>query len=151
MRKTFSLLITLTIVMSLALVLSGCTQPENGGDTLVIGLQAPRTGDYAAEGEWAIQSVEVAKDLINQKGGILGKQIEIVVADDASNPKDSALAAQKLISQGVKQVISTYGSSVTAPAADLYDANKVASVAMCNRCPPDDGGGTPLFLPHQRT
>jgi branched-chain amino acid transport system substrate-binding protein len=51
------------------------------------------------------------------------------VVDDASNPKDSALAAQKAISQGLKQVIGSYGSSVTAPAADLYDANKVVSVA----------------------
>lgn len=133
MRKTFSWLIAIVIVVSMGLVLSGCTPPEgeNGvkGDTLVIGLQAPLTGEYAAEGEWARQSVEVAKDLINQKGGVLGKQIEVVVEDDASSTSDSVLAAQKLISKGVKQVISTYGSSITAPAADLYDSNKVVSVA----------------------
>jgi branched-chain amino acid transport system substrate-binding protein len=86
------------------------------------------TGDFAAEGQWAKQCVEIAADLINKKGGILGKKVEIVVADDGSNPKDSALAAQKLISQGLKEVIASYGSSVTAPAADLYDANKVVSV-----------------------
>jgi branched-chain amino acid transport system substrate-binding protein len=86
------------------------------------------TGDFAAEGQWAKQCADVAADLINQKGGVLGKKVEIVVADDGSNPKDSALAAQKLISQGLKEVIASYGSSVTAPAADLYDANKVVSV-----------------------
>lgn len=133
MRKTFSWLIAIVIVVSMGLVLSGCTPPEgeNGvkGDTLVIGLQAPLTGEYAAEGEWARQSVEIAKDLINQKGGVLGKQIEVVVEDDASSTSDSVLAAQKLISKGVKLVISTYGSSITAPAADLYDSNKVVSVA----------------------
>ena len=130
MRKTLSLLI-IAIAVSMMLVAGGCTPTENGGggDTLVIGLQAPLTGDYAAEGQWARQSVEVAKDLINEKGGVLGKQIEIVVEDDASSTSDSVLAAQKLISKGVKQVISTYGSSVTAPAADLYDANNVVSVA----------------------
>ena len=130
MRKTLSLLI-IAIAVSMMLVAGGCTPTENGGggDTLVIGLQAPLTGDYAAEGQWARQSVEVAKDLINEKGGVLGKQIEIVVEDDASSTSDSVLAAQKLISKGVKQVISTYGSSVTAPAADLYDANEVVSVA----------------------
>lgn len=57
MRKTFSWLIAIVIVVSMGLVLSGCTPPEgeNGvkGDTLVIGLQAPLTGEYAAEGEWA--------------------------------------------------------------------------------------------------
>lgn len=119
-----------TIVISLSLILAGCgNQPAATAETIQIGLQAPLTGDYAAEGQWAKQSVEIAADLINKKGGVLGKNVEIVVVDDASNPKDSALAAQKAISQGLKEVIGSYGSSVTAPAADLYDANKVVSVA----------------------
>jgi branched-chain amino acid transport system substrate-binding protein len=126
MKKTIIWL--LTIAISLSFVLASCAQKPAEADTIKIGLQAPLTGDYAAEGQWAQQCVEVAKELINANGGVLGKNIEIVVADDASNPKDSALAAQKLVSQGLKEVIGTYGSSVTAPAADLYDANKVVSV-----------------------
>lgn len=117
-----------SIVISLALILAGCGAPAASTEKIQIGLQAPLTGDYAAEGQWAKQSVEIAADLINKKGGVLGKQIEIVVVDDASNPKDSALAAQKIVAQGLKEVIASYGSSVTAPAADLYDANKVVSV-----------------------
>lgn len=117
------------IAVSLSLILAACAQPSAPGqDKIQIGLQAPLTGDFAAEGQWAKQSVEIAADLINKKGGILGKQVEIITVDDASNPKDSALAAQKAIAQGLKQVIASYGSSVTAPAADLYDANKVVSV-----------------------
>jgi branched-chain amino acid transport system substrate-binding protein len=116
------------IAVSLSLIFSGCAQPAAQAETIQIGLQAPLTGDFAAEGQWAKQSVEIAAELINKKGGVLGKNVEIVVVDDASNPKDSALAAQKVIAQGLKQVIASYGSSVTAPAADLYDANKVVSV-----------------------
>ena len=55
-------------------------------------------------------------------------QIAIELADDAGNPKDSALAAQKLISKGVKLVVGSYGSGITIPAADLYDAKGVVSV-----------------------
>lgn len=117
-----------SIVILLSLVLAGCTPTPAAAETIKIGLQAPLTGDYAAEGQWAKQSVEIAAELINKKGGVLGKQVEIIVVDDASNPKDSALAAQKVIAQGLKEVIASYGSSVTAPAADLYDANKVVSV-----------------------
>jgi len=118
-----------SILVSLSLVLAGCAAPgASTSETIKIGLQAPLTGDFAAEGQWAQQSVEVAAELLNKKGGVLGKQIEIVVVDDASNPKDSALAAQKVIAQGLQEVIASYGSSVTAPAADLYDANKVVSV-----------------------
>ena len=117
-----------TITVSLSLILASCAPPGASSETVKIGLQAPLTGDFAAEGQWAKQSVEIAAELINKKGGVLGKPVEIVVVDDASNPKDSALAAQKIIAQGLKQVIGSYGSSVTAPAADLYDANKVVSV-----------------------
>jgi branched-chain amino acid transport system substrate-binding protein len=116
------------IAVSLSLILSSCAQPMATTETIKIGLQAPLTGDFAAEGQWAKQSVEIAAKLINEKGGVLGKNVEIVVVDDASNPKDSALAAQKVIGQNLQQVIASYGSSVTAPAADLYDANKVVSV-----------------------
>lgn len=120
--------IMLTVVLALSFLLAACQQKPAEPQTIQIGLQAPLTGDFASEGQWAKQCVEVAAELINKKGGVLGKQIEIVIADDASNPKDSALAAQKLISQGLKEVVASYGSSVTAPAADLYDANKVVSV-----------------------
>lgn len=127
MKKTNAWLFA--IVVTLTLVFTSCAQPGAApAETLKIGLQAPLTGDFAAEGQWAKQCVEIATELINKKGGVLGKQVEIVVVDDASNPKDSALAAQKIISQGLQQVIASYGSSVTAPAADLYDANKVVSV-----------------------
>lgn len=127
MRRLFLFL----LIVMLGLAVAGCTPPAaapGAAGTIKIGLQAPLTGTFAAEGEWAQQSVEIAAQLINDKGGVLGKNVEIVVVDDASNPKDSALAAQKLISQGLQEVIASYGSSVTAPAADLYDANKVVSV-----------------------
>lgn len=94
-----------------------------------IGLQAPITGSFAIEGQMAKQCVELAAELINASGGILGRPVEILVADDASNPKDSALAAQKLISQGVVAAIASYGSSITEPAADLYERNRVVCVA----------------------
>ena len=70
-------------------------------EPVIIGLQAPITGDYAIEGQMAKQCVEIAAELINQEGGINGRPVEIIIADDGSNPKDSALAAQKLISQKV--------------------------------------------------
>lgn len=113
--------------LMLVVALAGC----GGGSskTVKIALQAPITGDYAYEGQMAKQSVEVAAELINKAGGVLGKQVEVVVVDDGSNPKDSALAAQKAVSQKAVAVIASYGSSVTEPAADIYEKNKIPSVA----------------------
>jgi len=126
LKKGRPILIAAFLVAAAALLLSSCGQGSS--KTIKIALQAPITGDYAYEGQMAKQSVEVAAELINKAGGVLGKQLEIVVVDDGSNPKDSALAAQKAVSQKVAAVIGSYGSSVTEPAADIYEKSKLVSV-----------------------
>ncbi len=127
MRKSVSLL--LICILAAALILPGCSK---GTDTttgpIKVALQAPITGDYAYEGQMAKQSVEVAAELINKAGGVLGRKVEITVVDDGSNPKDSAIAAQKAVSMGVTAVIASYGSSVTEPAIDIYEKNKLVAV-----------------------
>jgi branched-chain amino acid transport system substrate-binding protein len=99
-------------------------------EPVVIGLQAPITGAWAYEGQMAKQSCEIAADLINKKGGILGgRKIELRVVDDAGEPKTGALAAQKLVGQKeVVAAIATYGSSVDEPASNIYEKFKKVNI-----------------------
>jgi len=117
------------LVMALSINYIAAMSADN--PPVVIGLQAPITGAAAVEGEMTVRSVEIAAQLINEKGGILGgRMIEIRVADDACQPKAGALAAMKLISQkDVVAVIQTYGSSVTQPASDVYEKFKKVNIA----------------------
>src|ERR1035437_5732226 len=128
MRKTVSVLLVCMLVA--VLMLSGCAKKTGTTTTgpIQIALQAPITGDYAFEGQMAKQSVEVATELINNAGGVLGRQIAVTVVDDGSNPKDSAIAAQKAVSMKAVAVIGSYGYSVTQPAADIYEKNKMVDV-----------------------
>ena len=97
---------------------------------VVIGLQGPITGPWAYEGQMARQSCEIATELINKKGGILGgRMVELRVVDDAGEPKTGALAAQKLVGQkDVIAAISTYGSSVCEPASNIYEKFKKTNI-----------------------
>ena len=97
---------------------------------VVIGLQGPITGPWAYEGEMAKQSCEIAAQLINQKGGILGgRMVELRVVDDAGEPKTGALAAQKLVGQkDVVAAVSTYGSSICEPASNIYEKFKKVNI-----------------------
>jgi len=110
------------------LLISGTAFASN--ETVVIGLQGPITGAWAYEGQMAKQSCEIAADLINKKGGILGgKKVVLRVADDAGEPKSGALAAQKLVTQkDVVAVVSTYGSSVCEPASNIYEKFKKVNI-----------------------
>jgi branched-chain amino acid transport system substrate-binding protein len=103
---------------------------EGGTGPVLIGMQGPITGPWAYEGQMAKQSCEIAAMLINQKGGILGgRQVQIVVEDDAGEPKTGALAATKMTGQkGVVASVSTYGSSICEPASNIYEKAKMVNI-----------------------
>ena len=117
------------VVCGLLCILAPASALGESG-TVVIGLQGPITGAWAYEGQMAKQSCEIAAELINKKGGILGgKMIELRVVDDAGEPKTGALAAQKMVGQKeVVAVVSTYGSSVCEPASNIYEKFKKVNI-----------------------
>ena len=103
--------------------------PEQGKGPVLIGMQGPITGAWAYEGQMAKQSCEIAAALINQKGGIGGRQVQIVAEDDAGEPKTGALAATKMTGhKGVVASVSTYGSSVCEPASNIYEKAKMVNI-----------------------
>ncbi|MDY0164049.1 branched-chain amino acid ABC transporter substrate-binding protein [Desulfobotulus sp.] len=97
--------------------------------TIRIGLMAPMTGSWASEGQDMRDIVTLMADEVNAKGGVLGKKVEIVVEDDAGDPRAAALAAQKLATRKVVAVIGTYGSSVAEAAQNIYDDFEIIQVA----------------------
>src|SRR5437016_5958977 len=58
---------------------------------------APLTGALAKQGQEVANAVKLAADEWNQKGGVLGKKIEVVEADDQGNPQVGAAAAEKFV------------------------------------------------------
>ncbi len=100
-------------------------------DPVMIGLQGPITGPWAYEGQMARQSCDMAAALINRRGGILGgRQIQVAVEDDAGQPQTGALAATKIVGRkGVVAAVSSYGSSITEPASNIYEKSKMVNIA----------------------
>ncbi|MDI6637976.1 MAG: branched-chain amino acid ABC transporter substrate-binding protein [Bacillota bacterium] len=127
MRGCRSRLCLVFLVMVLGLGLG--TSAFAAKEPIRIGLQAPITGQWAYEGEMALNCVQIVADEINAKGGVLGRPIEIVPGDDQCSPKQSALVAQRMLSEKVVAVIGTYGSSVTEPAATIYERAGLLNIA----------------------
>lgn len=126
-RSTRALLVVaLTFVLGLTFGLSAVGFAQ---EPIRVGLQGPITGPWALEGEMAVNSVQVVADQINARGGVLGRPIEIVLGDDQGEPRQSALTAQRMISQNVVAVISTYGSSITEPAQLTYEDAQLLNIA----------------------
>jgi len=71
--------------------------PGEGAETIKIGVTQPLTGVVAASGNYVAQGARIAESLLNAKGGILGKKVELIVEDNKSNPVEAVATAEKLI------------------------------------------------------
>lgn len=94
-------------------------------DTYKIAVAGPMTGGNAIFGEQLRQGAVMAVKDINAAGGINGKKLELVVGDDACEPKQAVSVASRLVEQDkVIAVVGHFCSSSTIPAEQTYaDAN----------------------------
>ena len=112
--------------LSVALVLlwlSGCYKTGTGPDssTIRIAAVAPTTGAQAEVGQDLINGIKIAVDERNAKGGILGKKVELVVFDDAADPKEAVSVAHKITSDPtIVGIVGHMNSGTTKPATPIY-------------------------------
>src|ERR1700733_898434 len=66
------------------------------GATLKIGMCAPVTGPAAESGGYAVKGAKLALDAVNKAGGVMGKQLELIVEDDQTTNPGIVLAFSKL-------------------------------------------------------
>jgi branched-chain amino acid transport system substrate-binding protein len=102
---------------------------------IVIGLVAPLTGPVAAYGDQVKNGAQAAVDTINAKGGILGEQVVLKLADDAGDPKQGVSAANLLVGDGVHYVVGPVTSGVAIPASDVFAENGILMVTPTATAP----------------
>ena len=79
-----------------------------------IGVIQPLSGPVAASGNYVRMGAEIARDWINARGGVLGRQVQLLIEDNKSDPKEAATAAEKLIVRDkVPVIMGAWGSSMT--------------------------------------
>src|SRR3984885_3687005 len=82
-----------------------------------IGLSMSLTGPLAANGKMALLGAKIWQDDTNAKGGLLGRQVELVNYDDQSNPANVPGIYTKLLDvDKVDLVVSAYATNMVAPA-----------------------------------
>jgi ABC-type branched-subunit amino acid transport system substrate-binding protein len=99
------------------------------GSTVTIGAAVPRTGTYAVQGEDELKGMQLAVEHINEGNalikkiapkiskGVLGKQVNLVVADSAAKPNDAVQAQQRFINEN--KIVAMTGSTSSAVAVAL--------------------------------
>ncbi|MDR1777985.1 MAG: branched-chain amino acid ABC transporter substrate-binding protein [Desulfovibrio sp.] len=111
-----------------------------------IGLMCPITGKWASEGQDMQNIVTLLVDEANKNGGVNGRKITLIAADDAGDPRTAALAAQKLVSAGVLAVIGTYGSAVTEASQNIFAEADIIQIGTGSTSVRLTEKGLPLFF-----
>lgn len=101
-----------------AVALTGCGRASSAGGTgkspIKIGAILSLTGTYAALGAPEKNAIEMEVKRVNDAGGIDGHPIEVVIEDDATDPKQAVAVATKLIDKdGVVAIIGATGTGST--------------------------------------
>jgi len=101
-----------------------------------VGASLPLTGDFSDPGTAAQKGYEVWVDMVNKAGGLLGRQVEFVVYDNASNPDTAVADYEKLITQDkVDLVVGPFSSKLVIPTSEV--------AAKYGYAFPEPAGGAP--------
>lgn len=115
----------------LSTVFAGCGGDSGSSDEIKVGANIEMTGNQANYGNAGLEGLRLAIKEANEAGGINGKQIKLVEADNKSESAEGVNAATKLISDdGVKVIV---GPAVTANViaeSQVATDNKVPVIAF---------------------
>ncbi|MCD6286639.1 MAG: ABC transporter substrate-binding protein [Anaerolineae bacterium] len=127
------ILISLALLVSV-LALAGCG--AGGGDTVKIAILAPLSGDVKTFGESTRDAALLAIDEWNADGGVLGKQIEVIIEDSQCQPEPAVSAANKVIDQdGVKFIIGEVCSAASIPISEIVGPKGVLQITPTSTNP----------------
>jgi branched-chain amino acid transport system substrate-binding protein len=118
-------------LLSLSLVATGCTSENKADEDILIGVNIEQSGTGTVLGSAELNAVRLVADDINKKGGVLGRQLKLVVKDNRSDPVESKRVTADLIDQD--KVVGIIGSGTTAttlPFLDVVEEKKVPTVSM---------------------
>jgi branched-chain amino acid transport system substrate-binding protein len=112
--------------LCLALVLAlGPTSPSLAQQPIRIGASSSITGADAVQGGYVREGYMLCQKHVNEKGGVLGRRIQLVVHDDGSDRPAAVRLYENLITEDkVDAVLGPYGSPITDAVADVTEKHR---------------------------
>ncbi|QEW03959.1 ABC transporter substrate-binding protein [Microbacterium lushaniae] len=144
-RRTRPTLIAVTAATAVALLLGGCTgrqaatEPDEGAaddSPIVIGASWPQSGPLAAAAA-GLHGFQAYIEATNAEGGIDGRQIELVTADDGYDPARLADNQRSFVEKDGAIAVVNFGG-IAVPGRPYLNDKKVAQIALAGQTPLSD-------------
>jgi len=97
--------------------------------TIKIAIAGPFTGALTQYGDMVKEGVDTAIETINAKGGVLGNKLQAVIMDDACEPKQGPVVANRVVNEKIHYVVGHVCSGATIAATPIYNNEGVVMVS----------------------
>jgi branched-chain amino acid transport system substrate-binding protein len=101
------------LFLTIIAALNSCDLKPEKQEYITIGALLPLTGEDSDEGLRALNGLQIAREEINQNGGVLGKKVDIIVLNDRGDEEYVVQQYNALIKKGVIAIIGSSYSGVT--------------------------------------
>lgn len=125
-------------------LLTGCAR--GGTATVRVACAGPMTGEGAKQGQDMANGCRLAVDEWNARGGVLGRKVELLLEDDAQDPKQANAVANKMFTEGVLVVVGHYNSSCAIPASEIYNSRHMVMITPAATNPTVTDRGYPTLF-----
>ncbi|UOM32638.1 ABC transporter substrate-binding protein [Acuticoccus sp. I52.16.1] len=128
-----------------ALALGAAPAAAQGDGPVKVGVIFPLSGGAGPQGNHVNWAIEAMAAMINEDGGVMGRQIELVSRDDESTPAVGVSRANELISEGVEVIIEGWNSPVTLAMQPVISRAGILDITAISKADPIlSGEGNPL-------
>ncbi len=130
MKKVLAL-ISFLVVLCAATMASAAAK-----DPIKIGYLAALTGDFAAYGQTEVNMAKMVVSDLNKAGGLLGRQIELVVYDTKTRNEDAVNAVRRMIENDkVCVIVGANSSGINIATAPIVDKGKTPQISTVGTNP----------------
>ncbi len=119
----------------LASVALGLAMTPSAWADILIAVNAPMTGQYAAFGEQMKAGAAQAVEDINAAGGVNGEKVVLEIGDDACDPRQAVAVANQMAGKGVVFVAGHFCSGSSIPASEVYAEEGILNISPASTNP----------------
>ncbi len=137
-------IVALVLLVATGMVFAG---GQRDAGEIRIGVVGPHSGDLASFGLPTVNAAQLVVDQVNAAGGVLGRQIRLVIEDDQCAPDVAANTAARIVGEQVVAVIGHICSGAANAAMEIYTGENIISVSPSATSPAlTQSGNFPTFF-----
>ncbi|TXL73734.1 amino acid ABC transporter substrate-binding protein [Vineibacter terrae] len=116
-------------------------------EPIKVGVIVPLSGPAGPNGQVVAGAVKVAAELLNAKGGVLGRKLVVIAKDDESTPAVGVTRANEMVAEKVAVVIEGWNSPVTLAMQPVLARADILDITAVSKADPIlSGQGNPMAV-----